>query len=131
MTNFNYKEVDSTDEILRCAADLMSKIRSVFVSVTGQIKNIDLPLMSAFSEDEHFHLVLKRKPVYTGSSFWFISHEQVSLLWGKKFKIKYLGSVEYDIFIQDNKLCFRAYGCNKKVLNELSKIEGFRLETPC
>ena len=60
MTNFNYKEVDSTDEILRCAEDLMSKIRSVFVSVTGQIKNLDLPLMSAFSEDEHFHLVLKR-----------------------------------------------------------------------
>jgi hypothetical protein len=131
MTNFNYKEVDSLDEILACVDDLTSKIQATFVSATRRIKNLNLPLQPIFSEDKHIHLVLQRKPVYTGSSYWFVSHERISLLWCRKKKRKYHGSVDYEIFIQDNKLLFSAYGCSKKVLDELSKIEGFILETPC
>ena len=134
MSNFNYKEVDSLDEILACVNDLTSRIQQTFVSVTRRIKNLNLPLQPIFSEDKHIHLVLQRKPVkpvYTGSYYLFVSHERISLLWCRKQKIKYHGSVDYEIFIKDNKLLFSAYGCSKKVLDELSKIEGFILETPC
>ena len=135
MTNFNNKEVDSLDEFLACVDDLTSKIQATFVSTTRRIKNLNLPLQPIFSEDKHIHLVLQRKPVkpaYTGSSYLFIvSHERISLLWCRKQKRKYHGSVDYEIFIQDNKLLFSAHGCSKKVLDELSKIDGFILETPC